>query len=164
MADRLVLRAIGEEPASTARVNKVRKNQAIVLGRVHGICYLLGEKRARSRSASTRLMKLWVQNPLIGFAVVLVGFVSGMVGAEVAAPRALAKTNSSPQFFVPGFVVRELPVRLSNQNNVEYAPDGRLFAAGYDGRVHLLRDTDGDGLEDTATTFGNQAAIIHSAW
>ncbi|MBI5802327.1 MAG: PQQ-dependent sugar dehydrogenase [Verrucomicrobia bacterium] len=65
-----------------------------------------------------------------------------------------AETNLPPvQMFVPGFVVRELPLRLSNQNNVEYAPDGRLFAAGYDGRMHLLRDTDGDGLEDTVTTF-----------
>ncbi len=63
-------------------------------------------------------------------------------------------TNPPPvQIFVPGFVVRELPVPLSNQNNVEYASDGRLFAAGYDGRLHLLRDTDGDGLEDTVTTF-----------
>ncbi len=57
------------------------------------------------------------------------------------------------QMLVPGFTVRELPVKLSNLNNVEYAPDGRLFAAGYDGRLHLLRDTDGDGLEDQVTTF-----------
>jgi putative heme-binding domain-containing protein len=65
-------------------------------------------------------------------------------------------TNGPVQMFVPGFVVRELPLELSNQNNVEYAPDGRLFAAGYDGRIHLLRDTDGDGLEDSITTFGEQ--------
>jgi len=55
--------------------------------------------------------------------------------------------------FAPGLEVRELPVALSNLNNLEYAPDGRLFAAGYDGRLHLLRDTDGDGLEDQVTTF-----------
>lgn len=54
---------------------------------------------------------------------------------------------------VPGFVVRELPVRLSNLNNIEYAPDGRLFAGGYDGRFHLLRDRDGDGLEEQVDTF-----------
>lgn len=54
---------------------------------------------------------------------------------------------------VPGFVVRELPVRLTSLNNIEYAPDGRLFAGGYDGRFHLLRDTDGDGLEDKVDTF-----------
>ena len=57
------------------------------------------------------------------------------------------------QMLVPGFSVRELRVELTNINNVEYAPDGRLFAAGYDGRLHVLRDTDDDGLEDRVTTF-----------
>lgn len=69
-----------------------------------------------------------------------------------------ADTNLPPvQMFVPGFAIRELPLQLSNQNNIEYAPDGRLFAAGYDGRLHLLRDTDGDGLEDKVFTFGQQS-------
>ncbi|MSU47612.1 MAG: heme-binding protein [Opitutus sp.] len=54
---------------------------------------------------------------------------------------------------VPGFSVRELPVRLRNLNNLVYAPDGRLFALGYDGNVYQLKDTDGDGLEDAATEF-----------
>ena len=54
---------------------------------------------------------------------------------------------------VPGFTVRELPVKLTNLNNLEYAPDGRLFAGGYDGRFHVLRDTNGDGLEDKVDTF-----------
>lgn len=49
---------------------------------------------------------------------------------------------------VPGFTVREIPVKLTNINNVDYAPDGRLIALGYDGRIHALSDTDGDGLED----------------
>src|SRR5881394_608722 len=53
----------------------------------------------------------------------------------------------------PGIVARELPVRLTNINNVRYAPDGRLFAVGYDGRVHVLTDTDGDGLEDRVTPY-----------
>ncbi len=57
------------------------------------------------------------------------------------------------QMLVPGFTVRELPIKLTSLNNVEYAPDGRLFAGGYDGRFHLLRDTDGDGLEDKVDTF-----------
>ena len=54
---------------------------------------------------------------------------------------------------MPGLIVRELPVKLTSQNNVEHAPDGRLFAAGYDGRFQLLRDTDGNGLEDTAAVM-----------
>jgi len=53
----------------------------------------------------------------------------------------------------PGIVARELPVRLTNLNNVRYAPDGRLFAVGYDGRVHVLTDTDGDGLEDRVMAY-----------
>lgn len=62
------------------------------------------------------------------------------------------------QMFVPGFEVRELPVGLTNQNNVVYAPDGRLFTAGYDGRVHQLRDTDGDGREDHATPLWDRTS------
>jgi putative heme-binding domain-containing protein len=54
------------------------------------------------------------------------------------------------QMIVPGFTVRKLPVALTNINNLEYAPDGRLFALGYDGRIHVLTDSDGDGLEDAA--------------
>jgi putative heme-binding domain-containing protein len=65
-----------------------------------------------------------------------------------------AKTDApGVQMLVPGFTVRELPVKLTSLNNIEYAADGRLFAGGYDGRFHLLRDTDGDGLEDRVDTF-----------
>ncbi|MDB5320749.1 MAG: putative heme-binding domain protein, partial [Phycisphaerales bacterium] len=54
---------------------------------------------------------------------------------------------------VPGFVVRELPINLTNLTSLEYAADGKLWALGYDGRVHVLTDTDGDGIEDTARTW-----------
>jgi putative heme-binding domain-containing protein len=57
------------------------------------------------------------------------------------------------QMLMPGFTVHELPVKLSNLNNVRYRADGKLVALGYDGRIHLLTDTDGDGLEDRATIF-----------
>ncbi len=62
---------------------------------------------------------------------------------------------------VPGFTVRELPVPLRNLNNLVYAPDGRLFALGYDGNVYQLADTDGDGLEDRASLFfDNTSGVI----
>src|SRR5579884_3435197 len=65
-----------------------------------------------------------------------------------------AVTNPPPiQMLVPGFTVRELPLDLNNINCFAYAPDGRLFGLGYDGNVFQLKDTDGDGLEDTATYF-----------
>lgn len=67
----------------------------------------------------------------------------------------VAGSAAVPQMIVPGFTVRELPVQLTSINNIEYAPDGRLFAGGYDGRFHLLRDTDGDGLEDRVNTFSS---------
>jgi len=54
---------------------------------------------------------------------------------------------------IPGFAVRELPVKLSNINNVLYREDGTLVALGYDGNIHLLTDTDGDGLEDKDKLF-----------
>jgi glucose/arabinose dehydrogenase len=57
------------------------------------------------------------------------------------------------QTLVPGVAIRRLPVSLTNINSVEHGPDGRLYAAGYDGRIHVLTDTDGDGLEDQADVF-----------
>src|SRR5687768_348996 len=57
------------------------------------------------------------------------------------------------QMLVPGFTVRELPVELNNLTAVRYGPDGRLYAVGYDGRIHVLSDTDGDGLEDRVEPF-----------
>jgi len=57
------------------------------------------------------------------------------------------------QMLVPGFTVSELPLKLVNLNNVRYRHDGKVVAMGYDGRIHLLSDTDGDGLEDKSELF-----------
>ena len=54
---------------------------------------------------------------------------------------------------IPGFTVRELPLEVNNINSLVCAPDGRIFALCYDGNVLQLKDTKGDGLEDTATYF-----------
>ncbi|MBA3311827.1 MAG: ThuA domain-containing protein [Planctomycetaceae bacterium] len=66
------------------------------------------------------------------------------------------------QMFVPGFLVKELPVTLPNINNVRYRPDGKLVALAYNGDVYLLEDTDGDGLEDKAATFWENEGRIRS--
>jgi len=68
-------------------------------------------------------------------------------------PPSAATLGRMPHMLLPGFTVRELPAKLTSLNNLEYAADGRLFAGGYDGRFHLLRDTDSDGLEDKVDTF-----------
>jgi putative heme-binding domain-containing protein len=83
------------------------------------------------------------------------GFALFSAVAAVAAPAPTAVVPDAPpvQFFAPGFAVRELPVQLRNLNNLVYAPDGRLFALGYDGNVYQLHDSNGDGDEDRATLF-----------
>ena len=67
----------------------------------------------------------------------------------------LVKADNPPpvQMLLPGFTVREIPVELPNINNVRFRADGKLVALGYNGDVHLLSDTDGDGLEDRADLF-----------
>ena len=73
--------------------------------------------------------------------------------AAVTAFAADSQAAPALRILIPGFTVRELPIKLTSLNNIEYAADGRLFAGGYDGRFHLLLDSDGDGLEDTVKTF-----------
>ena len=66
------------------------------------------------------------------------------------------------QMFQPGFTGRELPLDLTNINNVRYRDDGRLVALAYDGNVYLLSDTDGDGLEDKAELFWDNKGRLGS--
>ncbi|MCI0455870.1 MAG: ThuA domain-containing protein [Gemmataceae bacterium] len=72
-------------------------------------------------------------------------------------------TNPPPvQVLVPGFTVRQLPVELTNINNVQYRPDGKLVALAYDGNVYLLSDSDGDGLEDRVERFWENKGRLHA--
>ena len=62
--------------------------------------------------------------------------------------------NPAPiQMLQPGFAVSEIPIELTNVNNVRYRADGKLVTLGYNGDIHLLSDTDGDGIEDKAEVF-----------
>ena len=75
-------------------------------------------------------------------------------------PLVLAENPPAIQMLVPGFEVREIPVSLANVNNVRFRADGSLVTLGYGGDIHLLRDTDGDGLEDAATRwYRNEGAL-----
>lgn len=72
----------------------------------------------------------------------------------------VAVTNPPPiQLHYPGFTSQPLPVDLSNINNVRYRPDGKLVAVAYDGRVWLLSDSDGDGLEDKVEPFWDKQTV-----
>lgn len=59
----------------------------------------------------------------------------------------------------PGFVVEELPVELPNLNNLRFSPAGQLTALGYNGRVYLLDDRDGDGLEESFREYWNRDTL-----
>ena len=98
-----------------------------------------------------------MMNRIPSLPLVLV-FQLGLLTATADAAESLAPGSKPPvQMLVPGFTVRELPLQLRNLNNLVYAPDGRLFALGYDGNVYQLKDTDGDGLEDASTLFFDNA-------
>ncbi len=64
------------------------------------------------------------------------------------------------QMLQSGFEVQELPLELTNINNVRYRHDGKLVTLGYNGDIHLLSDSDGDGLEDQATVFWKNAGSL----
>jgi putative heme-binding domain-containing protein len=82
---------------------------------------------------------------------------------------ASGQTSSPPvvRMLVPGFTAEELPIKLSNQNNLRFAPDGTLTTLGYDGKIWRLRDTNGDGLEDLAEPYWNKPTLsvpLGMAW
>jgi len=70
-------------------------------------------------------------------------------------PEILTVVSNLPhvQMLVLGFTARECPLSVNNINSLVCSPDGRIFALCYDGNVLQLKDTDGDGLEDTASYF-----------
>lgn len=63
------------------------------------------------------------------------------------------------QMLVPGFSVEELPLPLRNLTGLRYRHDGKLVALGYDGRIHLATDSDGDGREDSSTVFWDKSQL-----
>ncbi|MEO8350610.1 MAG: c-type cytochrome, partial [Chthoniobacteraceae bacterium] len=71
-----------------------------------------------------------------------------------------AITNPPPvQMLVPGFTVHEVPLNLTNLTSIRYRHDGKCVALGYDGRLHLLTDSNGDGIEDQEKIFWDQSPL-----
>ena len=88
-------------------------------------------------------------------------FIFGLLTLAMGWSLAAAETNGLADFhfLVPGFTAKELPVAIKNINNVRYRRDGKLVAVGYDGKVYLLSDTDGDGFEDTAKLWWDKDSL-----
>src|SRR5690606_17298225 len=89
----------------------------------------------------------------LSYCLLASGLALGMTG--VLGQEASQSAGEPPvvQMLLPGFTVQELPVELTAANNIEYGPDGKLYVGGYDGRFHVLRDLDGDGLEEKVDTL-----------
>ena len=85
----------------------------------------------------------------------------------VGKPLVAVRNPPPVQMLVPGFSASELPVDLSNVNNVRYRADGKLVALTYDGDIVLLSDGDDDGVEEMVENFwenkGRLAAPIGMA-
>src|SRR5262249_49653877 len=92
------------------------------------------------------------------------GLDADLAAAFPKAGRPLRAVVDPPavQMFAPGFIVRELPVKLTNINNVRYRADGKLVALAYDGNVYILSDSDGDGLEDRVEVFWENKGRLRS--
>lgn len=93
------------------------------------------------------------------------GLIKDVLPPDPGAMSAQLETVKNPppvQMFAPGFSVRELPLDLTNLNNIQYRPDGTLVALAYDGKIWLLRDTNGDGLEDKADLFWDNTGGLRS--
>ncbi|MBM4000770.1 MAG: c-type cytochrome [Planctomycetes bacterium] len=92
----------------------------------------------------------------------LAGVLPSLIPRERRLGIPLVKVEHPPdvRMLLPGFSVHELPVAVTNVNNVRFREDGKLVTLGYNGDVHLLSDTNGDGLEDRAEPFWKNAGTI----
>lgn len=81
------------------------------------------------------------------------GLLLGIPQVARVHPLQTLETTPAVQVLVPGFRVRQLPLQISNINNVRYRHDGMLIALGYNGNIYLLDDTDSDGVEDRARLY-----------
>jgi putative heme-binding domain-containing protein len=70
-----------------------------------------------------------------------------------AVPLVAVANPPAVQMLVPGFSARELPVDLTNINNLRYRADGKLVALAYDGKVYVLSSSTPGGLEDRVEVF-----------
>lgn len=103
-------------------------------------------------TTEVRALRTYLENKLAAQAAVEAAAGSRAAGG-VSAVGATRAPFPVIQPLTPGFTTRKLPVQLTNINFLRYRPDGRLYAGAYNGKVYLMRDTDGDGLEDNVELY-----------
>ncbi len=106
--------------------------------------------------------------PAAALVAVTLSFAQPPTAHVTAAPPPAAKKAPAPppaqpafvvadapavQMLLPGFTARELPLELTNLTSLKYRADGQCYAVGYNGKIWLLSDTDGDGAPDRAKLF-----------
>jgi glucose/arabinose dehydrogenase len=96
-----------------------------------------------------------VEEALLARSAALNALASGRAGHSLVT----LKDPPLVQMLVPGFSVEELPLQLHNLTGIRYRHDGKLVALGYDGRIHLATDSDGDGREDHSTVFWDKSTL-----
>jgi len=88
----------------------------------------------------------------------------GAGSAGQAPSRAVIERNIDKNITVTGkYAAVKLPLKngpaLRNPTRIVTTPQGMIFVANYTGEILRLKDTDGDGLEDTTELFTNIAQI-----
>jgi len=74
-------------------------------------------------------------------------------------PIPVRKSNAVELDVIPGWSATRLPITTEMMPiAMDWQPDGAMIAASLKGRVWKLIDTDGDGLEDTYSQFGDEYA------
>lgn len=96
-------------------------------------------------------------------ALTIAALLAASPSVKAAAPipsRATIEKHEDPSVTVHGhYAVVRLPIKrgvpLWNPTAIKVASDGTVFVLGFNGQIVRLADSDGDGLEDTATLFAD---------
>ena len=93
------------------------------------------------------------------FAALILGLVTAATMGKTPERAVIEKYRDRTIYLHGRYVAVKLPitkgVKLWNPTAIACRPDGLIFVANFTGEIYTLHDTDGDGLEDTATLFAD---------